>query len=78
VNTHNWVANCPFQNVEHPHCHQVAQWTFRAEVASVLVSAVSVGWVEVNLFLCTPSKSAEFFRCRFGKEGIRQFGFDKA
>jgi len=49
-----------------------------AEVESALESALCVGQVEVHLFLCVSSMSADSLRCHFGKEGCRTFGYDEA
>ena len=59
---------------------------FRAEVASALESAlesaldstVCIGWVEVHLFLCVSSTSADSLQCHFSKEGIWASGCDEA
>ena len=40
VNTPLRVANCQFGIIGHHHCHRGAQLAFRAEVESVLISAV--------------------------------------
>jgi hypothetical protein len=45
---------------------------------SGLQSALGVGWVEVFLFLCVSSVSADSLRCDFGMDGSRMFGFDEA
>jgi len=45
---------------------------------SALQSTLCVGRVEVHLFLCVSSVSADCLRCPFGKEGSRPFGFDVA
>jgi len=55
----------------------MAQVAFQVEVALVLVSAVWVGLEEVRPSLCTSSVSVDSWRCHFGKEGCRQFDFDK-
>jgi len=47
-------------------------------VESALGSAHCVSRVEVHLFLCISSESADSMRCHFGKEGSRTFGFDEA
>jgi hypothetical protein len=47
----------------------------RAEVALVLESAVSVGWVEVHLCLTVASMYVDTLQCHFGTEGIRTCGF---
>jgi len=41
-------------------------------------SALCVGWGEVYLLLWVSSVSADSFRCHFGKEGSRTFGYDEA
>jgi len=51
---------------------------FRAEVALALVSSVCVARVEVQLFLCISSMSADALRGHFGKEGICPFDFHEA
>jgi len=78
VNAHIWVAHCRLGNIEHSRCHSVAQVVVRPEVASVQVSAVSEGLVEVQAFVCASSMSADVLLCHFGKEGNRQCGFRKA
>ena len=50
----------------------------RAVVESAMESALCVGPVEVHLFLCVSSMSADSLRYHFGKEGSRTFGFDEA
>jgi hypothetical protein len=49
-----------------------------ADVELALESALCVGRVEVHLFLCISSVSADSLRCYFDKEGSWTFGFDKA
>ena len=51
---------------------------FLTEVALALVSSVCEGGVEVHLFLCGSSMSADSLRCHLGRERIRPFDFDKA
>ena len=43
----------------------------RPEVSSAWKSAVCVGRVELHLFVCVSSMSANSLRCHFGQEGIR-------
>ena len=50
----------------------------RAEVESALESALCVRRVEVHLFLCVSSVSADYLWCHGGKAGSRTFGFDEA
>ena len=71
VNNHIRVAKSQFGNFVLHHCHRVAQVAFRVEMVSVLVSALSVGRVEVNPFLLTCSVSADSLWCHCRKEGIR-------
>ena len=78
MNTHIWVANCRFGTVELPHCHWVAHVILRAEMASILVSAVCVDQAEVHLFIRTSSMSADSSRCQFGTKSIRACGLDEA
>ena len=72
------VANCRFGNFELPHCHRVAQVTFRAEMESGLVSAVSVSRVDVHPFCCHSSVCADSLQCQCGNDGIHSCGFDEA
>jgi hypothetical protein len=46
-------------------------------VKSALESALCVGRVEVHLFLCIASMSADSLQRHFGKEGSWTFGFDE-
>jgi len=78
MNTHIQVANCRFGKCELPHFHWVAQVALPTEVASVQVSAVCDGRVEVRSFLCASSLTAHSLWCHFDKEGIRLSGFDEA
>jgi len=78
VNTYNQVANFRFGNVDLPHCHQMAQVVIQEKVTLVLVSAVSVGRVEVHPLLYASTGSASFLQCHSGKEGIQCFGLDEA
>ena len=50
----------------------------RAVVESDRESALCVGRVEVDLFLCVSSISVDSERCDVGKEGSRMFAFDEA
>ena len=45
---------------------------------SALESALCVGRVEVHLFHCVASESADSLGCHFGKDGSRTLGFDEA
>jgi len=47
-------------------------------VELALESALCVGRVEVHLFPCVSSMSADSLGCHFGNEGSRPFGFDEA
>ena len=49
-----------------------------AEVESALESALNVRRVEVHLFHCVTSVSADGLRCHFGREGSWTFGYDEA
>jgi len=69
------LANYQFRYVDLPHWHRVAQEVFRDEMASILVSDVFVGLLEVHLFLCASSVFADSLLCHFGKEGSHPCGF---
>ena len=58
--------------------YQLGRVACRAVVESALESALCVGLVEVHLFRCVSSVSADSLRCQFGKEGSRTIGFDEA
>ena len=55
-----------------------AEVAFRSVVASALESAVCIISVEVHLFLCVSSMSADSLGCHCGRKGIRQCGFEEA
>jgi len=55
----------------------MAQVAFRVEGALVLVSALSVGLEEVDLFLCASSLSEDSSMCHFGKQGSSPFDLHK-
>jgi hypothetical protein len=50
---------------------------YRAEVDSALDPAVSIGRVEVYLFLRVSSVAVDSLRCHFGKEGIQMGAFEE-
>jgi hypothetical protein len=50
----------------------VVQVAFWAETVSFQISVVCIGVVDVHLFLCTTSMSADSLLCHFGKEGSHQ------
>jgi len=56
---------------------RMAQVAFQVEVELFLMSAVWVGLEEVRPCPCASSLSVDSWRCHFGKEGSRQFDFDK-
>jgi hypothetical protein len=64
--------------VELQKCYQLARVACRVKVESALEAALCVGRVEVHLFLCISSVSADALQCHFGKEGSETFGYDKA
>jgi len=70
-------AGLGFWNFGHNFGRRMVQVAFQVEVASVLVSAIWVGLEEVRLCHCASSVSVDSWRCHFGKEGSRQFDFDK-
>jgi len=78
ANTYIRPANWWFQQVALRKCYRLGRVVCLAEVESALESALCVGRVEVHLFLCMSSVSADSLRCHFGKEGSRTFGFDEA
>jgi len=67
-----------FQQVKLWKCYWLGRVACLAEVEWTLESALCVGRVEVHLFLCVSSVSAESVRCHFGKEGSWTFGFDES
>jgi len=70
-------AGLGFWNFGRDYGRRMAQVAFRVEVALVLLSAVWVGLEEVRLCLCASSVPVDYWQCHFGKEGSRQFDFDK-
>jgi len=80
----NWYirpAHWRFQEVELWKCYRLVRvWRVvcRADVESAQESALCVGRVEVNLFLCISSVSANSVRRHFGKEGSQTYDFDEA
>jgi len=77
-NTYIRQANWRFEKVEPRKCYRLGWVACGAVVESALESALCVGRVEVHLFYCVSSVSADSLRCHFGQEGSRTFGFDKA
>jgi hypothetical protein len=49
-----------------------------ADVESAVESALWDWWVEVHLFRCISTVSADSLWCHFGQEGSLSFGFDDA
>ena len=78
ANGHVRPANWRFQKGELRTCYRLGPVACRAAVDSALESAVCVGRVEVHLFLCVSSVSADSLRCHFGEERSRQLGFNQA
>jgi hypothetical protein len=78
VNAHILLANWQFGEVELWNSYQLGRVEFWTEVASILESAVCVGWMELQLFLSGSSVSADVLWCDFGTEGIRWCGIDEA
>jgi len=78
-------ANWWFRDIEHWECHRLRRVVIRTQVASAvelalelaLEYAVCVGGVEVYLFLCVSSMSADCLLCHYGKGGILVCGFDE-
>jgi len=71
-------ANWRFENVELRKCYRLGQVACRAMVDLALESTLCADRVEVHLFLCISSESADSLWCHFGKEGSWTFGYDKA
>jgi len=78
ANTYIRPANWWFQQVELKKCYRLARVACLAEVELAMESALCVGRVEMHLFLCVSTVSAESLWCHFGKEGSQTFGFDEA
>jgi len=76
-NTYIRRANWQFKNVELWKCCRLGRVACRAVGESALESALCVGRVVVNLFLCVSSLSADSLLCQFGKAGSRPFGFEE-
>jgi len=66
------------QQVELRKCYRLGRVVCRAEISSALESALGVGRVEVQVFLCVSSVSSDSFRSHSGNERSRTFCFDQA
>ena len=71
-------ANWWFQQVKLRKCYRLGRVACLAEVESALESALFIGRVEVHLFLCVSSVTANSLRWHFGKECSQTFGHDEA
>jgi len=68
-------ANWQFEKVEFQKCYRLGLVACRAVVELALESALCVRRVQVHLFHCISSMSADYLWCPFGKEGSRPLGF---
>jgi len=78
VNTHMWLGNWRFGNVEIRKCCRLRRVVSRAPVISAVASADCSRWAEVWIFRCVSSVFADSLRCHCDWEGIHPCGFDKA
>ena len=78
ANTYIQPANWLFQHIELLKSYRLGWVACLPDVELALDSALCVGRVEVHLFLCVSTVSADSLRCHFGSEGSRTCGFDKA
>jgi len=78
VNVSIRPANWRFEKVELRKCYWLGRVACCAVGESALESALCIGRVELHLFLCVSSESADCLWCHFGKEGSQRFGFDEA
>jgi hypothetical protein len=78
LNIHIWAALCQFVNIMLQNWYQWERVVFEGEPVSALVAAVYLADMEVHMFVCVSSMSADSLSCHFGKEGIQPCGIDKA